>query len=50
MKKKTTKGIKVWVTVSDWAKMPTTYGEYFKKKPKHYYNIKEARLIITPQE
>ncbi len=39
-KKKTQKKtIKAWITVSDYAKAPTTYGEYFtRKKPKHYGN------------
>jgi len=35
--KKKEKKVKAWITVSDYAKAPTTYGEYFtRKEPKHY--------------
>ena len=30
--------VKAWITVSDFAQTPTTYGEYFTRKmPAHYY-------------
>lgn len=43
----------VYVSVSDYAKVPTKYGEYWKsnEKPKDYYgNIKKAKLIIDSND
>lgn len=32
-----TKKVKAWITVSDWANAPTTHGEYYtRKEPKPY--------------